>query len=362
MLAAIITLFLIFWAAPTSAQEKGWQKEWHNTLAAARKEGRVVVAGSADPVMRKKVIPLFTARYGITVEFLAGRSSLMVARIRTEQLAGFHTIDLFMSGPSSVIRLYREKMLDPLKPMLMLPEVTNPSKWKKGKPWFVDPEEKYVLRPFNTLSSFLHINTDHVKPEEIRSAKDLLNPKWKGKISTEDPRDSRRGQNQAVRFYLQLGEEFIKKLYIDQKPGISRQRRMLADWLARGVYPICLACRDDDADLLRREGFKILEIFKLSDVVGTVGSSPWMLGVTAKGPHPNAARIFANWIVSREGLETYSRGHKSATLRTDVDESFLRPERIPDVGEKYFDTSDWDWRVTKRDEVEQRVRKVLRPR
>jgi len=354
----MLALILLLSLAPAWAQDK----EWNQTLAAGKREGKVVVAGAPDPVMRNEIIPRFMSRFGIPVEFLAGRSSQMAARVRSERLAGVYTVDLFMSGISPAISLYSEKMLDALKPILFLPEVIDPSRWKNGKLWFVDPEERYVLRLFSSVASFLHINTEYVKPDEIRSAKDLLNPKWRGKISTEDPTDSGNGQNQAVRFYLQLGEEFVKKLYIDQKLGITRERRQLADWLARGTYPICLSCREDDVTALRREGFKILEVFELSDVAGTIGSSPWLLTLMNKAPHPNAARVFAHWIISREGLDIYSRGHRAATLRNDVDESFLRPESIPRAGVKYFDTSDWQWRVTGRMETEERVRKLVKSR
>jgi iron(III) transport system substrate-binding protein len=359
---ALIATLLSAFAVAGWAQEKSWQREWDVVVAAARKEGTVTVAGAPDPVMRNEIIPKFTSRFGIPVEFLAGRTSQVIARLRTERLAGVYTVDLVMSGISPAIDLYNEKMLDPLKPILFLPEVIDPSKWKNGKLWFVDPEARYVLRPFNSVASHLHINTEHVRPQDLRAAKDLLNPKWKGKISTEDPADSGSGQNQAVRFYLQLGGEFIKRLYIDQRPGITRERRQLADWLARGTYPICLACREDDVMALRREEFKISEIFELSDIAGTVGSSPWLLTAINRAPHPNAARLFANWIVSREGLEIYSRGHRAVTLRKDVDESFLRPESIPRAGVDYFDTSDWQWRVTGRAETEERVRRLLKSR
>ncbi|TAK00711.1 extracellular solute-binding protein, partial [bacterium] len=199
-LATVVFLLLPLTAA--SAQQKDWEKDWNQTLAAAKKEGSVVVVGSPDPVMRSEIIPKFQARYGIPVEFLAGRSSEIVARIRTERAAGIYAVDVFLSGPdTTATALYPEKMLDPLKPLLVLPEVVEASKWKKGKPWFIDPEEKFILRPFSSVSSLLFINTDFVKPEEIRAAKDLLNPKWKGKISTEDPTTTGAGGNLAARFH-----------------------------------------------------------------------------------------------------------------------------------------------------------------
>lgn len=363
LLTTVFCLLLTVSAAPLWAQEKGWEKSWNEALAAAKKEGSVVVAGSPDPVMRSEVIPKFMARFGIPVEFLAGRSSEMAARVRTERAAAIYSVDVFLSGPDTTANnLYAEKVIDPLRPMLVLPEVVDPAKWKKGKPWFVDPEERFVLRPFSSVASLLFINTDHVKPAELRSAKDLLNPKWRGKISTEDPTATGAGANLASRFYNQLGEEFVKKLYIDQKVVYTRERRQFTDWLARGTQPICLNCREDDVRPLLKEGFKILEIFELSDVPGAINGSPWMLTVANKAPHPNAARIFVNWLASKEGIETYSRGYGSATLRTDVDESFLSPGNIPKTGVNYFDDTEWTWIVTGRAETRSKVWKLLKSR
>ena len=251
-------------------------------------------------------------------------------------------------------------MVDPLKPLLVLPEVVDGSKWKNGKVWFADPEGQYVVRPFNSVASLLFINTDSVKPEEIRAAKDLLNPKWKGKIPAEDPTTTGAGANQAARFYNQLGEEFVSKLYIEQKVVRTRDRRQMTDWLARGTHPICLNCREDDVRPLQKEGLKLLEIFELADVPGTVNGSPWMLTVANKASNPCAAQVFVNWILSKEGLETYARGYGSVTLRTDIDHSFLNPGNIPKPGVKYFDDTDWKWIVTGRHETREKVWKLLK--
>lgn len=353
-------LLLLFLTVPSWAQEKGWEKQWNETLVAARKEGKVVVATSPDPVMRE-ISAKFKARFGITVEHLAGRSSQLAARLRSERQAGVHTVDVFMGGVQTVATiLHREKMLDPLKPLLILPEVADPSKWKKGKLWFIDPEEQYVLRPFSSITGLLHVNTQVVKPGDFRSAKDLLNPKWRGKISTEDPTVSGSGSNTAARIYAQLGEEFLKKLYMDQKPVITRERRQLTDWLARGTYPIAFGAQSSDMERMQKEGFPVMEILEFPDLPGALSGSPWQLTLMNKAPHPNAARVFVNWMVSREALEIYSRAEGRATLRTDVDESFLPPESIPRPGVHYFDTFGWEWTVTGKEKVRLRMKELLR--
>jgi len=354
-------LALMMWTSGLAAQTSDWQRAWNETQAAARAEGKVVVVGSPDPVMRNDVIPRFTARFGITVEFIAGSSGQLVGRVRTERSSGIYSIDAFMSGANTTVNvLYAEKLIDPLRPFLILPEVTDGANWRRGKPWFVDPEGQYILMLFSRLDSLLFINTAFVKPEEVRAAKDLLNPKWKGKISTEDPNVTGSGSNFSGHYYNQLGPDFVRALYIDQKPAISRDRRQLIDWLARGTYPICLTCRPDDARALQNEGFKLLQVFELADLQNRINSAPFLLTVANRGPHPNATRVFVNWLAGKEGLEIYSRGYEAPTLRNDVDESFLDPRTIPRPGVSYPDDTDFHWVATGRREAAEKVRELLK--
>lgn len=358
MIFVLQLILLVCFALPSWAQ--GWEKQWNETLAAARKEVKVVVATSPDPAMRE-ISERFKAHFAITVEHISGRSGQLATRLRAERQAGVHTIDVFLGGIQTVATvLHREKMLEPLKPALILPEVTNPSKWKTGKVWFVDPEEQHVLRPFSSVTGLLHLNTRVIKPGEIRSAKDLLNPKWRGKIATEDPTVAGSGSNTAARLYAQLGEEFVKKLYIEQKPVITRERRQLTDWLARGTYPIAFAASSSDVKQMQKEGFPVVEIYEFPDLPGALSGSPWQLTLMNKAPHPNAARVFVNWMVSKEALEIYSRSEGRATIRTDVDESFLPPEVIPRRGVNYFDTFDWEWTVTGKEKIRLRMKDFLK--
>jgi iron(III) transport system substrate-binding protein len=359
----IMFMYVLVGFSTAWAQTKASDKEWAAVIDGAKKEGKVVVAGSPDPVMRNDVIPKFTARFGIPVEFVAGRSSQIVSRVETERASGIYSIDLYLAGPdTSANELYNDKMIDPLKPLIAMPEVVDGSKWKTGKVWFADPQEQFVVRAFSSVASLLYINTEHVKPDELRNIKDLINPKWRGKISTEDPTTTGAGANMAARLLTQVGEEFVKNLYIEQKPVRTRERRQMADWLARGTQPICLNCREDDVRPLVKDGFKVLEIFELNGAAPTINGSPWMLTVANKAPHPKAAQLFANWILSKEGLETYGRGYGSATLRTDVDESYLNPGNLPKKGVKYFDDTEWKWIVGGRHESRDKVWKILKTR
>lgn len=83
--------------------------------------------------MRRELPPAFRAKFGIPIEYIGRRGSEVAAQLRVERRAGFNTVDVVITGVGTVATiLYPEKMLDPLKPALILPEVVDPSKWKKG--------------------------------------------------------------------------------------------------------------------------------------------------------------------------------------------------------------------------------------
>src|SRR5262245_3031052 len=125
----ILFLCTVLWSASAAAQTKG-EKEWQDIVAAAKKEGKVVVAGSPDPVMRNEILPKFKERFGFPIEFIAGRSSEVTARIKTERAAGIYSVDVFLAGPdTTAVSLYGEKMIDPLRPLLVMPEVADGAKW-----------------------------------------------------------------------------------------------------------------------------------------------------------------------------------------------------------------------------------------
>jgi iron(III) transport system substrate-binding protein len=354
---ALALLWPLTVAAQTSAQNS-----WDAVLAAAKKEGKVAVLGPPNTQMRQMLPAAFKARYGITMDYLGGRNAEAGARLRAERQAGVNSVDAVLSGIDSMSSLfYREKMLDPLRPALMLPEVLDASKWKGGKLWFSDPEGQYALRLANSVSNMFHINTNYVKPGELKSAQDLLDPKWKGRIALEDPMVTGSGSSHAAHLYLQLGADFIRKLYIEQKPLLSRDSRILTDALIRGTHPIVLGADDAEVEKMAKEGMPVVLLQGFPDLYPEISSGTSILGLLNNAPHPNAAKVFVNWMASKEGGELYARARGAASTRNDIDESFLDPDVIPREGVKYFDNHDWEYTVTKKEEARQRVREILQP-
>jgi ABC-type Fe3+ transport system substrate-binding protein len=268
----ILASLLFFVAFPSTlfAQDKAWEGQWNKLVAEARKEGKVVVMGSADPVVRKELPAAFKARFAVTLEYIGGRGGDNLARLRMERRAGAYTVDASMAGITNMVEYYREGLLEPLLPAMILPEVLDPAKWKKKKLWFVDPRGTHVLRLYNYISSgMLYLNRDHVPPGSFKSVQELLDPKWKGKISSLDPAVSGPGQAEAVRFYLQMGEEFVRRLYIEQKPIFSRDKRQVVDWLARGTYPVSISAETEFVVDLKKQGLPV-DMVSLPDAPGTL--------------------------------------------------------------------------------------------
>jgi hypothetical protein len=186
--AGLLLMAVLLSSHPALAQSGTAQKSWDDTLAAARKEGKVVVVAPPDAQVRQLLPAAFKARYGITMEYVTARSTDSATRLRAERSAGIYTADAVLAGVQTMSSvLHREKMLAPLKPELILPEVTDGSKWKRGSLWFIDPEQEYVLRIFSTVHEPFIINTKEVKLSDIHFLRDLADPKWKGKISFLDP-------------------------------------------------------------------------------------------------------------------------------------------------------------------------------
>jgi iron(III) transport system substrate-binding protein len=357
-LLLLTAILLPFHAA--LAQSADWQKTWDQTLAAAKKEGKVVVAGPPDPQVRQLLPAAFEARYGIRLEYISGRGSDSASRLRQERNAGIYAVDAVLAGSQTMFTvMHREKMLAPLKPELILPEATDGKNWKRGSLWFPDPEQQYILRIFNTVREWLMVNTDMVK-DDLRSFRDLLDPKWKGKISFLDPSRSGTGSNQVAILYEQFGEDFVKKLFIDQEPMITRERRQLTDALIRGAHPISFGAEDGEIERLMAEGMPVKVIYSLEDMAGSISGGN-MIGLLDRAPHPNAARVFVNWMASKEGGEIYGRALKMVSARTDIDSaSYMPPEVIPQPGVKYFDVYDYNFTVTGKEEIRLRMKDILR--
>jgi iron(III) transport system substrate-binding protein len=330
-----------------AAEEPKWKADWQRVVDAAKKEGQVVVYISGYD----SILPDFEKEYPeIKVVAVTGRGNQLGPRLLAERRAEKFLADVSSTGSNpNYQQFYLAKALDPIKPALMLPEVLDQSKWYLKRHQYSDPENQYV---FNYVGSAtygaIHYNTKLVDVKEIKSYWDLLQPKWKGRITMRDMRQAGPGAGNMRFFYYhsELGPTFIRRMLSEMDVTLFRDFRQGPDWLASGKFSICFFC---DADTMKQQGLPVEpfgpRVFKegggLVQQFGTVA-------LVNRAPHPNAAKVFINWLLSRAGQISLQKRTSTAespadSLRIDIpkDEVPLQGRRLDDI--KYLDTGKPEW-------------------
>jgi iron(III) transport system substrate-binding protein len=308
-----------------------WQVEWEKTLKAAETEGEVAVYVVDYP---RFTVEHFRKAYPkIKLSLVDGPSGPdLSSRLMAERRAGKYQADLYIAGQGTHVSvLYPAKALAPMPGAFILPEVKDESKWFKGKHRFVDPEtnRSFVFQGHRGL--YISYNTQRVKADDIKSWWDLTQPKWKGQILGYDPSIAGTARNALWYMYKNpsLGPEFMNKLFGEMEIALSRNHRQVVDWLA-GKDALCIAC--NDAESGRDQGLPVEMIKHTLKEGDYVAGGQGVVSLITPAPHPNAARIFLNWFLSREGqtlFQEYSvrSGQQNAnSRRMDIPKDVIRPE------------------------------------
>jgi iron(III) transport system substrate-binding protein len=326
-------------AAALGAQAD-WKKDWEQTLAAAKKEGQVTIYIYRYEGLLREFKRDFS---GIDVVSVTGRGNELTNRIMAERRAGRFIGDVYSGGTNSLYNtLYKGKALDPLKPVLVLPEVTDTSKWYGNEHRYADPEGKYIFSFIGSPSNAqLAYNTNLVNPKEFKSYADVLNPKWRGKIVSLDPRDTGLGATMQFYYYSpELGPEFMKKFFGGMDITYAKNFRQMTDWLAQGKFAICMGCKDSMR--AKNQGLPVDDFdtnkWKEGSSFSAGGGS---MSLMNQAPHPNAAKVFINWFLSRKGQIALQKlgdvDDPANSRRVDIPKDDIPPDNRLQPGVKYFD-------------------------
>jgi iron(III) transport system substrate-binding protein len=316
--AAAAILMIVSTAAAQTAKPADWDK----VVEAAKKEGRVVVSIPPSAELRKGLEEAFTKRYGIMLESVPGRGASVIRRIVDEAKAGVRYFDLHFGGTESTVRgLLPEDILTPVEPWFVLPEVKDTKNWWGGHIW-IDNAKRMIYSFAAYQTQALNYNSDLAKPEEIRSFDDYLNPKWQGKIGFSDPRIPGSGASIWSFLWQVKGEEYLKKLAA-QKLFIGRDLRLLAESLVKGRVSHTLGIGFTEfAPFIKADlPIRTLPIPK-EGLYATAGYGS--LVILKNSAHPNAAKVFVNWLLGKDGQEIFTRAMGEATRRLDVETKWMK--------------------------------------
>jgi ABC-type Fe3+ transport system substrate-binding protein len=345
-LLSVVFLLLCFGAITSAAEPKpAWQRDWEKILEAAKKEGALSLYLFQGDGELAAVAQQFQKKYPeINVMVTPGRGNTFAPKIMAERRAGKYLVDAYTAGATTAYEVfYRAKILNSVRAALILPEVLDESKWWLGQHHYIDPENQYIFASLGSISEYVSYHTKSVEAGEIRSYWDFLQPKWKGKILSRDPKISGSQRIGLRGFYHtpEIGAEFIRRLYGEMDVTITQEIRQTTDWLAYGKFAICFFCSEilkSKAQGLPVDEFHTAQ-WKESRAISTGNMGSVVL--PSQPPHPNAAKVFVNWLLSREGQTALQRAtntpyNSEESLRNDIPKDMIRSDTRRIDGVKYL--------------------------
>jgi len=325
---------------PASAGAQDFKAEWARMVEAANQEGEIVMQSQPFQTAREFLLREWPKAYPkIKLNLSVLPEPQFWARIRTERAAGKYLWDMAVSGASTGYTLSKEGIVDPLMPELVDPAVNKPELWGGWDEAFMDLEKKYVL----SISSFIaspFYNAAHVPPEQVKrlGIKAMLDPAYAGKIYWLEPTLPGGGRTLAQLLHAQLGEDGLRKLLIDQKTVLVAQQQQVVEAMARGTAWIGIlpSVRGLIGPYVQA-GVKIddLRTFGNTPETGVLSISGAGVYVFNRRPHPNATRVFINWLLSKDVQYGFAVATAQASRRQDVPHAG-DPETKPIRGAKYI--------------------------
>jgi len=328
----IILSIMVIGLFSSGDSRAGWQEDWERTVKAAKKEGRVSMFGPVGHHRRDSLTVPFQKKFGIAVDYIPSRVAGIPPRVAAARGAGHYIWDIVSAGALEALFLPMN-ILDPIEPALILPEVKNKKNWKGGDFEFLD-SGRTVLVMNQYHRPLLFINNRQVDSKQFKSYRDLLDPKWKGKILADDPLKPGPGLATFLFFYLHpdLGPSFIREL-LQQKLIFMKSYGQEVDSVGSGKFPVGVGLADSLAEQRIRQGVPITIVDPWQMKEGSDRSAAdSQLGLLNKAPHPNAAKVYINWLLSKEGQTSIVRASGYISNRVDVPTDHAPAWKIPRPG------------------------------
>ena len=324
-------LFFIGSSVAQGASGDNFDAQWSKLIAAAKKEGILgIAAGGAPSRQYRPVLAEFQKKFGIKPEVSTGGARDTINRVLAERKAGRYSFDVaLISVRINNQRLVPSGSLVPMAPLLMHPEVIDVSKWYGGKHWYGDKDLKYtfIYHAASEDEYEMWYNTDKISEAEIKSIKnqqDFFDPRWKGKIQGNGMGDPS-GIRQMIDSWFDpdRGPKWVKTYLTEAGVTFSDDRRILETWLVGGRFPLrAVSTAEEELRTLAKKGLPIKANFlpKRQGMLRAAGSG-CCISVFDNAPHPNAAKLFVNWFLTKEAqtlTHTLIPNIDRSSLRTDV--------------------------------------------
>ena len=319
--ARAFAIFALALSALAGSRSSAQEQSWESIVKAAEAEGEVAVRGAPGRGYEEALAGAFRRAYPtIKLNFTGTAGRDTIPQMLREREAGIFKWDVFVGGPSSVLPTLKPAgALAPLRPALILPEVLSDAAWQNGfDAGWMDNEKTFNFGFDFSWDPMIAVNWDFIKHDDLQTFDDLLKPMFQRKMIATDPRVSGEGSVSAAILILNFGEDYVRKLFGGQSVTFTTNRRQNAEWLVRGRYPIGFATGSEEIAIFQHEGLgKNISILRapMPKVVGSSGFGS--IALMDKAPHPNAAKVYINWLLSRAGQAEWKHTQRNSR-RTDV--------------------------------------------
>ena len=353
-------------AAATPTVDASFEAEWQRLIEAAQEEGKLVIAGGGGVQDIAPIYKIFQEKFGVQVILGRGSSTEHANRILAEQSAGRFTVDVAHSGANSAnVRYIANGMAQPIAPWIFHPEAA-PENWFGDRWWFTDTEEQYHFVMTSNLSSGsggdFWWNTNNVSLEEVaswRTWRDVLSDDNIGKIiSLTHFVGGATGGDLKSFLDPNQGPWYFERLKTEMDTFFTPDFNLIVDGLSFGSYDLAIDIGGAGRELEEvRDAGGPVESYEDAYVKGLVpgleniqtlnatGGAGGMLLIMQNTPHPNATKLYVNWILSREGQQTIhdtpgerdapGELHNRVSLRRGIGPGLTRPERRWVEGQSY---------------------------
>jgi ABC-type Fe3+ transport system substrate-binding protein len=282
-----------------SASVAGAQSQ-EQLIAGAKKEGKLIVYASATAPQLQMYFAAFNKRYPfIKTEYFRTGKQKLVSKILFEDQAKQRIADVIHT---SVIEIDILKKRGALSRYVPMESASFPAQYK-------DPEGFWTSA--YASGTLLGYNSRQVKRADVpKTYEDLLNPRWKNSIAI----DANKIEWFAMLLKLK-GRAYMEKLAA-QNPSVREGNTLVLQLLAAGEFPVAAGVYEYSVEDMKTRGAPV-DWFGLEPVITyTVGVS-----LPAQLNHPNSAKLFIEWLLSKEGQEVINQ-YGRVPIRDDVESKY----------------------------------------
>jgi iron(III) transport system substrate-binding protein len=267
--------------------------------AGAKKEGKLVIYGLGEPFLTP-IRDAFRKRYpGIEIEAFDEPGRASRERVIAEQKTGRRIGDVIIAGPSNHQQLGEMGLLEPFQSSQLeffIPELVPQSN---------------LTSPLRASIFSVATNTKLLPAaDEPKVWADLLQPKFKGKMASDDPRGTGGGAGLMASLELAFGTEFLKKLATQEIFFAKDTGTILAN-MVRGEHALFITASHDEIIAARKSGAP-LKFLKLKDGIRAAGNYQ---SIVKNAPHMNAAKLWVEWSTSEEGQQAFAKTGQAAARK-----------------------------------------------